>query len=74
MKNIIYTYRYMWKVNGSDSINFKIVSDVSGGLSLFEKALSEIPDLESAGKEYLMEYDVSQLGIFTPLFKGEESK
>lgn len=53
----IFTYRYMWKLSGSDQINLKIVTDTVSGLESFEKALLELPNLDSACKEYLQEYD-----------------
>lgn len=60
----VYTYRYMWKNVGSDSVNFKIVSDTEAGLKLFQDELLKLPDIESAGYEYLHEYDCSRIGFF----------
>lgn len=67
---IVFTYRYLWQVKGSDQINFKIVSDVPDGLKSFEDALLAIPGLVKCAKEYLHEYDCSLVGLFETLFDG----
>lgn len=71
-KQIVYTYRYMWRVKDSSQVNFKIVSDVRPGLDEFEKHLLALPGLESAGREYLHEYDCSLIGSFDKLFNEKE--
>lgn len=75
-KKIVYTYRYSWILEGSESINFKIVSDVEEGLLSFEKALFKLPNLCSVGKEYLHEYDSSKIGFFEKIFDkvGEKNE
>lgn len=71
-KIVVYTYRYMWKLKGSENVNFKIVSDTVAGLEAFEVELLKLDNLESAGKEYLHEYDVSCVGRFDSIFGGEK--
>lgn len=68
----IYTYRFMWRLSGSDNICFKIVTDTSEGLKQFEDSLLKLENIELAGKEYLHEYDCSKLGLFESIFKKEE--
>lgn len=68
----VYSFRYMWKLVGSDTINFKIITDVKHGLILFEKSILALDNLESFGKEYLHEYDCTQVGKFVSIFKKEE--
>lgn len=70
----IYCYRYMWLVEGSDSVNFKIVTDTVEGLQQFEQALLKVDGLKSAGKEYLHEYDCSAIGKFEKIFDLEVDK
>lgn len=70
----IYSYRYMWRLKGSDSINFKIVTDTLEGLKKFEDVVVKIPDLLTFGKEYLNEYDVSLVGCFTTIFGGDNNE
>lgn len=70
IKNVT-TYRYMWKVAGQDTINFKIVSDIDEGHSVFIENLKKIPDLESAGKEYLHEYNPTKIGLFESIVSPE---
>lgn len=72
--NVIFCYRYLWKIKGSESINVKIVSDVRAGLDAFEKVLLELPDLESCGKEYVCEYDCNLISCFIPLKVVENSE
>lgn len=67
----IYSYRYMWQLEGFDTIHFKVVTDTSKGLSEFEEALLKLPRLKSAAKEYIQEYDCSLVGTFTKLFEKE---
>lgn len=69
---ILYTYRYMWKIKSSESINFKIVTDTEDGLMLFEEALLKLDGIVSCAKEYLHEYDCSKLGVFEKIFELEE--
>lgn len=66
-KVVIFTYRYLWKVNGNDSISVKIISDVKKGHEEFVAHLLGLENLESAGREYLHEYDVSLLAKFETL-------
>lgn len=67
----VYTYRYMWKVSGEDNLKFKIVSDVEEGHKFFQDELLKIENLDSCAYEYLHEYDVERIGIFTNLYKKE---
>lgn len=62
----------MWKIKDSDTVNFKIISDVQAGHDLFVEELKKLPDLESAGSEYLHEYDVSKLGLFVSIVSPSE--
>lgn len=66
-KVLVFSYRYIWKIKGSSNLNFKIVTDTLEGLLDFEKKLLSLEDIESAGKEYLHEYDCSKIGVFTSL-------
>lgn len=66
----VYCYRYMWTLKQSDGdnkkVNFKIITDTAEGLALFEKQfVDSVKDVENFGKEYICEYDVSLLGVFT---------
>lgn len=74
MNNVVYSYRYMWKNKDSESINFKIVSDVLAGLASFEEQLKSFPDVESIAREYLHEYDCSKIGVFEPILGGEDNE
>lgn len=67
----VLTYRYCWKTTGSESVNFKIVSDVPAGLESFEKRLLLLPDVTKVSREYLHEYDVSLVGSFEVLFDSD---
>lgn len=67
----IFTYRFMWKLKGSDLINFKVITDTSNGLASFEEALLKLQDLDSACKEYLSEIDVSLIGKVDTIFGGK---
>lgn len=70
----VYTYRFMWLVEGHDQINFKIVSDTEKGLAEFESSLKSLPGIVKAGKEYLHEYDVARIGVFTDILFSEDKK
>lgn len=70
----IYGYRYMWLMEGSDSVNFKVVTDTVEGLQAFEQALLKLDGLKSAGKEYLHEYEVSSIGKFEKIFEKESEE
>lgn len=74
-KQIVITYRYMWRYVGSDSINFKIVSDTPEGHVQFQKLiieeLSTHGDLLSVVREYLHEYDCSKVGLISNLYNKE---
>ncbi|UPW41622.1 hypothetical protein [Peromfec virus RodF8_38] len=67
----IYTLRYMWKIKGSDSVNFKVITDTEEGLEQFEEALLQFPDLVSAGSEYIQEYDCARVGVFNKIFNED---
>lgn len=67
----VFTYRYMWKLKDSSSVNFKIVSDVESGLKSFESSLLALDGIEKCAKEYLHEYDCSLIGKFESLFGGD---
>lgn len=69
----VYTYRYMWQVKGNKSVNFKIVTDTEEGLTLFEKNLLALSDIERASKEYLSQIDITKMGLFESL-KNDEKK
>lgn len=69
----VYSYRYMWMIEGSDKINFKIVTDTVKGLEDFENSLKSLKGLTKAGKEYLHEYDINFIGKFIDLLYKEES-
>lgn len=72
-KVVVYTYRYMWKCEGSDNVNFKIVSEPLEGIEEFEKALLNVEGIVRVSREYLHEYDVSKLGVFEKIFdKGDK--
>lgn len=72
--NVVYTYRYMWKCLGNDSIKFKIVTDTLEGILEFEKCLLCLENLDTCGKEYLHEYDCSKIGLFVSLKNNEEGE
>lgn len=71
-KILVFTYRYMWRVTGSDNLNFKIVTDTIEGLKVFEANLLAVEGLEVCGKEYLHEYDCSKIGVFETLKKSDK--
>ncbi len=71
-KIFVYTYRYMWQVKDNKSVNFKIVTDTEEGLSLFEKNLLALPDIERASKEYISQIDISKMGLFESLKNVEK--
>lgn len=68
----IVTVRYMWRVLNSENVMFKIVTDTVEGHSLFVNELLKIPDLISAGSEYLHEYDCSRVGVFEKIYNKED--
>lgn len=70
----VFTYRYMWKLKDSASVNFKIVSDVESGLIEFEKALLSLENVEKVAKEYLHEYDCTLIGKFETLLGGDKNE
>ncbi|UPW40992.1 hypothetical protein [Sigmofec virus UA08Rod_5838] len=72
-KTTIFTIRYMWKVNGNEQINFKIVSDVEEGHQYFVEQLLKIENLESACSEYLSEIDCSRLCLVSTI-KAKENE
>lgn len=67
----VFCYRYMWQVEGNESVNFKIVTDTSEGLSLFEDNLKKLDSVKNIAKEYLHEYDCSKIGLFEPVLGGD---
>lgn len=73
------TRRYMWTYSdqnnddGSPKIFFKIVTDTPAGLSEFELKFKDAPNLVRFGYEYVCEYSVSQLGLFTPVYSYSEN-
>lgn len=71
---IVYTYRYVWKIEGSSTLNFKIVSDIDEGFKLFEKELLSLPGIERCAKEYLHEYDCTKIGKFDTLLGGDSNE
>lgn len=66
---ILYTYEYMWKVKGSESVNFKIITDVLSGHESFVEALKKLDNVECASRTYLSEIDVSKYHVDEVLFK-----
>lgn len=69
MDSILYTYEYMWKVNGSDQVNFKIVTDVKRGQDEFVDLLKHYDGIECASRTYLSEIDVSKYHVDELLIK-----
>lgn len=69
----VFCYRYMWQVDGNDSVNFKIVTDTADGLNLFESNLKKVDGIKNIAKEYLHEYDCSRIGVFETVLKEENS-
>lgn len=70
MKNFVYCYRYMWKLNDSDKICFKIVTDIEEGLSSFEQSLLSLDNVVNIAREYLHQYDISKIGVFEPILNN----
>lgn len=66
---ILYTYEYMWKVKDSDSVNFKIISDVLEGHNQFIDMLKKLDNIECASRTYLSQIDVSKYHVDEVLFK-----
>lgn len=66
---ILYTYEYMWKVKGSDSVKFKIITDVLDGHTQFIDMLKKVDNIECASRTYLSEVDVSKYHTDEVLFK-----
>lgn len=61
-------YRYMWTVKDvKDKVNFKIITDVEDVHKKFIESVFALPDVENVGREYVCEYDVSQIGLFQDL-------
>lgn len=71
-KVFVYSYRYMWQIEGSDTVNFKIVTDTSDGLLSFEESLKVLPGVKNMAREYLHEYDCSLIGVFETLLDNKE--
>lgn len=75
MENIyIYTYRYMWRIVGSDSVYFKVVTDTPEGIDQFEAALKSTAGILSIAREYLHEIDCSRLGIFEKILEVDSDE
>ncbi|WGL31099.1 hypothetical protein [Dipodfec virus UOA04_Rod_718] len=71
-KIVLYCYRYVWKVKGQETLNFRIVTDTEDGLQQFaDQIIQEFGDLERLGREYVCEYDVSKLCLLEPLYNVE---
>lgn len=70
----VFTYRYLWQIDGSDKVNFKIVTDVTEGLLEFEKHLLLLPGVVKAAKEYIHEYDCTLIGKFESLLGGDKNE
>lgn len=68
-KVYIYTYRYMWRVVGSDSVYFKVVTDTVEGLEQFENVLKSTVGILSIAREYLHEIDCSRMGVFEKILE-----
>lgn len=68
-KVVIYTYRYTFvKVDDADGvINVKIISDTVAGHDALIVSLKADETIKQCAREYLHEYDVSQLGFIESL-------
>lgn len=66
---VIYTYRYTFvKVDDADGIiNVKIISDTLAGHATLIASLKADETIKQCAREYLQEYDVSQLGYIESL-------
>lgn len=53
----VYTWRYVWKVKGEDSLRVKYVCDVKKAHEDFRKCLRENEDVVSCIAEYIGEVD-----------------
>lgn len=67
----ICSYRYLWQIEGNESICFKIVTDTEEGLKQFETSLFALEGLIRASKEYLHEYDCTKCGVFEKIYEKE---
>lgn len=64
----VFSYRYLWQIDGNENICFKIVTDTENGLKQFETSLLALEGLIRASKEYLHEYDCSKCGVFEKIY------
>lgn len=69
----LFTFRYMWRVEGDNHLQFKMVTDTASGLEQFEKSLLELPGLTLAGREYLNEFDVSRIAVLEKFYCKEDT-
>lgn len=68
----LYSVRFLWRKKDSDSVFFKIITDVESGLKAFCDALLVEEGVVSAAYEYLNEINVSHLGEIKKIIdKGE---
>lgn len=67
----LYTYRYMWKLNGSDKIALKVITDTMEAHDGFKQKLIEADEVLSAACEYVSEIDIQFIGIVNT-FKEEK--
>lgn len=61
----LYTYCYYWKIDGSNNINYKYITDTLEGIKQFEDNLLKLEgiNVDEIVVSYICEYDCSQIGL-----------
>lgn len=66
---VLYTYEYIWKLDNSDNLCFKVITDTIQGHEAFVKMLKDIPGLVLASRTYLHEIDCFKYHLDEPIVK-----
>lgn len=73
MDGFVYTFRYFWRVKGSDDVMFKIHTDtLQGHNSLIDSIKFQVKDLISFGREYVSQIDVSKMSSIENLLEVKD--
>ncbi|WGL30984.1 hypothetical protein [Dipodfec virus UOA04_Rod_618] len=72
---IVYSYRYMWTLKGSDNVQFRIITDTQKGHDSYIKDILALDNLEHASRIYLSECNVfKSFEIDTLKKEGEKNE
>ena len=65
----LYTYRYIWKTDGKDSLSVRVLTALQEEHYAFRKALFKDENVISATAEYISEIDTNFLLLVEPVKK-----